>query len=90
MLRKQFKGLSAMTVFTGVATSASGEKVAVCEGPGQAAVCPAPVPHYVDSEEFLFILKTVVFAVIAAAFFLGCVCGCRSKSYVEKDLVQEA
>ncbi|CAK0810823.1 unnamed protein product, partial [Prorocentrum cordatum] len=58
MFGKQLKGLSAMAVFTGVATSASGEKVAVCEEPGRAAPCPAPAPHYVHREEFWFILES--------------------------------
>ncbi|CAK0856977.1 unnamed protein product, partial [Prorocentrum cordatum] len=87
---KQFKGLSAMAVFTGVATSTSGEKVTMYEGPGQAAVCPALVPHYVDREEFWFILKTGVFVVIVAVLALGCVRGCYARSYLKKDLLQEA
>ncbi|CAK0826046.1 unnamed protein product, partial [Prorocentrum cordatum] len=90
MSRKQFKGLSAMAVSTEVATSASGEKVTVYEEPGQAAVCPAPVPHYVDSEECWLILKTGVFAVIAAAYFLGCARGCYARNYLKKDLIQKA
>ena len=90
MFKKQFKGLGAMAVFTGVVTSASGEKVTVYEEPGQVAVCPAPAPHYVDSEEFWFILKTGVFVVIAAAFIIGCACGCYAKNYLKKGLLQEA
>ena len=60
------------------------------EEPDQVAVCPAPVPHYVDSEEFWFILKTGVFVVIAAAFIIGCACGCYAKDYLKKGLLQEA
>ncbi|CAK0848375.1 unnamed protein product [Prorocentrum cordatum] len=90
MYSKKFKGLRAMAVSAGVVTSASGEKVAVHEEPGQAAVCPAPGPHYVDSEEFEFILKKVVFAVIAAVLFLGSVRACCARSCLERELVQEA
>eukprot|EP00959_Pyramimonas_sp_CCMP1952_P398219 8343303-Pyramimonas_sp.AAC.2 len=64
--------------------------VTVYEEPGQAAVCPAPVPHYADREEFWFILKTGVFAMIAAAFVLGCARGCYARNYLKKDLIQEA
>ena len=90
MFRKQFKGLSALAVFTGVVTTASGEQVTVYEEPGQVAVCPAPVPHYVDSEEFWFILKTGVFVVIAATFIIGCACGCYARSYLKEVPIQDA
>ncbi|CAK0909889.1 unnamed protein product [Prorocentrum cordatum] len=90
MFGKQFKGLSAVAVFAGVAASAPGEKLTVYEGPGQAAVCPAPIPHHVDREEFWSILKTGVFVVIAAVFALGCACGCYARNYFKKDLIQEA
>ncbi|CAK0842192.1 unnamed protein product, partial [Prorocentrum cordatum] len=90
MFGKQYKGLSAMAISTGVVTSASGERVTVHEEPGQLAVCPAPVPHCVDREEFWFILKTGVFAVIAAAFVIGCACGCYARSYLKKDFIQKA
>eukprot|EP00959_Pyramimonas_sp_CCMP1952_P147218 3081102-Pyramimonas_sp.AAC.1 len=79
-----------MAVFAGVATSAPGEKVTVFEEPGQAAGRPTLVPHYVDREEFRCILKTGVFVVIVAASVLGCACGCYPKSYLKKDLPQEA
>ncbi|CAK0850454.1 unnamed protein product [Prorocentrum cordatum] len=88
---KQLKGLSAMAVFTEVVTKASGEKVTVYGGSDEVAVCPAPVSHYVDSEEFWFFLKLGLVVVTAAsAFLLGCWCGCYFKDFYDKFLLQGA
>ncbi|CAK0866686.1 unnamed protein product [Prorocentrum cordatum] len=88
---KQLTGLSAMAVFTEVVTKASGEKVTVYGGSDEVAVCPAPVSHYVDSEEFWFYLMLGLVVVTAAsAFLLGCWCGCYFKNFYDKFLLQGA
>lgn len=87
---KQLQGLSAMVVFTEVMTKASGDKVTVYGGMDKQAVCPAPITHYVDSEEFWFLLRLGVIVVTAAVFCLGCWCGCCFKNFYEKILFQRA
>ena len=54
------------------------------------AVCPAPVSHYVESDEFWFIFKMSVVVVIAAVFCMGCWCGYYFKSFSDKRLFQQA
>ncbi|CAK0829183.1 unnamed protein product [Prorocentrum cordatum] len=88
---KQMTGLSAMAVFTEVVTKASGEKVTVYGGSDEVAVCPAPVSHYVESEEFRFYLMLgLVMVTAASTFLLGCWCGCYFKNFYDKFFLQGA
>ena len=64
-------------------TNASGEKVTVYGGSDE--MCPAPVSHEVDSDEFWFMLKMGVIVVITAVFCLGCWCGYYFKSLSDRS-----